>query len=170
MLPPSIAHQLRQNKPIEPRRYEQVTLMFCGIKDFGAFCAKYSDNSQQIVNMLNHIFTEIDKKIHNYPEIYKVETVGDKYMAVCGLPEPVESHTRFICLAALDIIESLSGQNFGDDHIVLSVGINCGEIVTGVIGTRMPRYCLFGDTVNLTSRCETTGEKGKINVSEFAVE
>lgn len=170
VLPPSIAQQLRQNKPVEPRRYEQVTLMFCGIKDFSDFCAKYANDSQHIVNLLNQVFTSIDQKINQYPEIYKVETVGDKYMAVCGLPDLVESHTRFICLAALDIIETLNETYFGDDKLVITCGINCGEIVTGVIGKRMPRYCLFGDTVNLTSRCESTGHKGKINISEFAVE
>ncbi|CAF0709052.1 unnamed protein product [Brachionus calyciflorus] len=170
VLPPSIAHQLKQNKPVLPARYEQVTLMFCGIKDFGDICAKYSNNSQQIVNLLNAVFTKFDEKITKYPEIYKVETVGDKYMAVCGLPEKVDFHTKYLCLAALDIMDSVDKIPYKNEKIVITIGINCGEIVTGVIGKRMPRYCLFGDTVNLTSRCETTGIKGKINVSEFAYE
>jgi guanylate cyclase soluble subunit beta len=153
-----------------PARYEHVTLMFCGIKDFSQFCAKYANDSQQIVNLLNNVFTRIDEKVHQYPEIYKVETVGDKYMAVCGLPEIVELHTKYICLVALDIMESINESEYNGEKIVLTIGINSGEIVTGVIGKRMPRYCLFGDTVNLTSRCETTGVKGKINVSEFAYE
>lgn len=153
-----------------PARYEQVTLMFCGIKDFSLLCAKYANQSQEIVNVLNYVFTKIDEKVHQYPEIYKVETVGDKYMAVCGLPEIVEFHTKYICLVALDIMDSLNGAEYNGETITLTIGINSGEIVTGVIGKRMPRYCLFGDTVNLTSRCETTGIKGKINVSEFAYE
>ncbi len=58
--------------------------MFCGIKDFSCFCAKYAHDSQKIVDLLNTVFTKFDAQIHKYPEIYKVETVGDKYMAVCG--------------------------------------------------------------------------------------
>lgn len=169
VLPPSIAQQLRHDKPVLPAKFEQVTLMFCGIKDFNVYCAKYANDSQKIVDLLNTVFTKFDEKIHKYPEIYKVETVGDKYMAVCGLPEKVDGSVKFMCRAALDIMDS--ADQFIDcdgEKIVITIGINCGDIVTGVIGKRMPRYCLFGDTVNLTSRCETTGVKGKINLSEFA--
>lgn len=123
MLPTSIANQLRQNKSILPARYEQVTLMFCGIKDFSSFCAKHANDSQQIVNLLNAVFTTFDEKIHNYPEIYKVETVGDKYMAVCGLPEKNEHHAKYICRVALDIMDSteeIPYSNDGEKIVVLN--------------------------------------------------
>jgi guanylate cyclase soluble subunit beta len=121
VLPPSIAQQLRLNKPVLPARYEQVTLMFCGIKDFTSYCAKYAQDSQQIVNLLNSVFTKIDEKVHQYPEIYKVETVGDKYMAVCGLPEQVEFHTKSMCLVSLDIMDCTQHlKTVDNDPVVVS--------------------------------------------------
>ena len=116
MLPPSIAQQLRHGKPVLPARYEQATLMFCGVKDFTSFCAKYANDSQKIVNLLNSVFTKLDEKVNKYPEIYKVETVGDKYMAVCGLPNKVEFHTKYICRVALDMIESCGEMEKIDGH------------------------------------------------------
>lgn len=127
--------------------------------------------------------------------------MGDKYMAVSGLPEACDSHARHINRLALDIYDlaktiklekytgpiekkatqmssvdeqavavSLPAAEFTQmdqcEHLRVTIGIHCGEVVTGVIGKRTPRYCLFGNTVNLTSRCETTGKKGSINVSQ----
>ncbi|OXB70459.1 UNVERIFIED_CONTAM: hypothetical protein H355_011352 [Colinus virginianus] len=97
----------------------------------------------------------------------KVETVGDKYMTVSGLPEPCIHHARSICHLALDMMEIAGQVQVDGEPVQITIGIHTGEVVTGVIGQRMPRYCLFGNTVNLTSRTETTGEKGKINVSEY---
>ena len=90
--------------------------MFCGVKDFTSFCAKYANDSQKIVNLLNSVFTKLDEKVNKYPEIYKVETVGDKYMAVCGLPEKVEFHTKYICRVALDMIDSCCEMEKIDGH------------------------------------------------------
>lgn len=78
----------------------------------------------------------------------------------------VKSHVLILrlCIVFLRII--CLPFNF---HVLeqITIGIHTGEVVTGVIGQRMPRFCLFGNTVNLTSRTETTGQKGKINVSEY---
>ncbi|UYV65001.1 GUCY1B3, partial [Cordylochernes scorpioides] len=121
------------------------------------------------VSRLKPCFERIEEEDKLISQYVQVETVGDKYMAVSGLPEPCESHARCIGRLALDILE-LSAQVVTEDgdKVQVTIGIHSGEVVTGVIGKKMPRYCLFGNTVNLTSRTETTGEKGKINVSEDA--
>lgn len=216
VLPPLVANELRNNRPVPAKRFQPVTILFSGIVGFSDFCARNSDSSGaiRIVNLLNKIYTTFDvlTEPKRNPYVYKVETVGDKYMAVSGLPEACDSHARHINRLALDIydlaktikLEEYTGikvRNSSSDtkqvlpndasnkasrlpgiipggspaectqmdqceHLRVTIGIHCGEVVTGVIGKRTPRYCLFGNTVNLTSRCETTGKKGAINVSQ----
>lgn len=203
VLPPLVANELRNNRPVPAKRFQPVTILFSGIVGFSDFCAKNSDSSGaiRIVNLLNKIYTTFDvlTEPKRNPYVYKVETVGDKYMAVSGLPEACDSHARHINRLALDIydlaktikLEEYTGpirrnaaavaameadkggkpapeftQMDQCEHLRVTIGIHCGEVVTGVIGKRTPRYCLFGNTVNLTSRCETTGKKGSINVSQ----
>ena len=195
VLPPTVANELRNNRPVPAKRFQPVTILFSGIVGFADFCARNSDSSGaiRIVNLLNKIYTTFDvlTEPKRNPYVYKVETVGDKYMAVSGLPEACDSHARHINRLALDIFDlaktikleeytggvqsEAAGGGGGErqveqmddcEHLRVTIGVHCGEVVTGVIGKRTPRYCLFGNTVNLTSRCETTGKKGAINVSQ----
>ncbi|CAG9762829.1 unnamed protein product [Ceutorhynchus assimilis] len=172
VLPISVASELRHKRPVPAKRYGCVTLLFSGICGFSAYCASYADSNgaMKIVKMLNKLYTKFDcltdSKLN--PNIYKVETVGDKYMAVSGLPEPCTSHAKNIAKLALDMMDLGSTVVFDGEPVKITIGIHTGEVVTGVIGQRMPRFCLYGNTVNLTSRTETTGEAGKINVSEDA--
>ncbi|CAG2171458.1 unnamed protein product, partial [Oppiella nova] len=174
VLPPSVANELRHQRPVPAKKYECVTLLFSGIVGFSQYCAKNSDSmgAMKIVHLLNSIYTTFDVLTDpkKNPNVYKVETIGDKYMAVSGLPEPCESHARCIARLALDIMDLSKKVKTEEMNgiVEITIGIHSGEVVTGVIGKRMPRYCLFGNTVNLTSRTETTGEKGRINVSEEA--
>ncbi|XP_055923667.1 guanylate cyclase soluble subunit beta-1 [Eupeodes corollae] len=170
VLPKSVANELRHQRPVAPKRYDSVTLMFSGIVGFGQYCAANTDpeGAMKIVNMLNELYTLFDALTDSKrnPNIYKVETVGDKYMAVSGLPDPCEDHAKCIARLALDMMDMAKNVNMGPNPMQITIGIHSGEVVTGVIGNRVPRYCLFGNTVNLTSRTETTGVAGKINVSE----
>uniref|UniRef100_T1KFI6 Guanylate cyclase soluble subunit beta-1 n=1 Tax=Tetranychus urticae TaxID=32264 RepID=T1KFI6_TETUR len=172
VLPPSVANELRHGRPVPAKKYESVTILFSGIVGFSTFCAKNSDakGAMKIVKLLNCIYTTFDVLTDpkKNPNVYKVETVGDKYMAVSGLPQPCPSHARCIAKLALDIMDLSKTVKTEDVDDQVTIGIHSGEVVTGVIGRRMPRYCLFGNTVNLTSRTETTGAPGKINVSETA--
>ncbi|GAB0092356.1 Guanylate cyclase [Sergentomyia squamirostris] len=170
VLPKTVANELRHQRPVPPKRYDTVTVMFSGVVGFGKYCAENTDaeGAMKIVKMLNELYTVFDaltdSKVN--PNIYKVETVGDKYMAVSGLPDPCENHAKCISNLALDMMDQAKEVMMGSHPVKITIGIHSGEVVTGVIGKRMPRYCLFGNTVNLTSRTETTGAPGRINVSE----
>ncbi|XP_065076633.1 guanylate cyclase soluble subunit beta-1-like [Ochlerotatus camptorhynchus] len=170
VLPKTVANELRHQRPVAPKRYEGVTLMFSGIVGFGQYCSANTDadGAMKIVKMLNELYTCFDELTDSKSNsnIYKVETVGDKYMAVSGLPDECENHAKCIARLALDMMDMARNVKMGSEAVQITIGIHSGEVVTGVIGNRMPRYCLFGNTVNLTSRTETTGIPGRINISE----
>ncbi|KAK6626335.1 Guanylate cyclase soluble subunit beta-1 [Polyplax serrata] len=174
VLPISVANELRHSRPVPAKRYDSVTLLFSGIVGFSDYCAANTDaaSAMKIVQMLNQLYTAFDVLTDpkQNPNVYKVETVGDKYMAVSGLPEPCTTHARCMARVALDMMDLGKEVLFDGQPVKITIGIHSGEVVTGVIGHRMPRYCLFGNTVNLTSRTETTGAPGMINVSEDAYE
>ncbi|CAL8081694.1 unnamed protein product [Orchesella dallaii] len=167
VLPHSVANELRHQRPVPAKRYDCVTLLFSGVVGFTEYCIRNSNSPMKIVQLLNAIYTTFDVLTdpRKNPNVYKVETVGDKYMAVSGLPEPCSSHARCIARLALDMMDLVQQVKIEGTEMKITIGIHSGEVVTGVIGQRMPRYCLFGNTVNLTSRTETTGALGKINVS-----
>jgi len=165
VLPSSIANDLKNNKPVPTEKFESVTLMFSGIVDFTALCEGL--DPFDIVNMLNRLYTKFDMLVGMLDiYVYKVETIGDKYMTASGLPVRCSNHAQVICTLALDMMDAANELSVKGKNISVTFGIHSGEVVAGVIGQRMPRYCLFGNSVNLTSRTETTGLKGFINLTE----
>ncbi|XP_050409796.2 atrial natriuretic peptide receptor 1, partial [Patella vulgata] len=167
ILPKSVADQLKQGKAVVPETYESVTIYFSDIVGFTAMSSQSSP--MEIVNFLNDLYSLFDGVIDNF-DVYKVETIGDAYMVASGLPiRNGEQHAVEICrmsLALLDGIKTFSIRHRQDDTLKLRIGIHSGPCASGVVGLKMPRYCLFGDTVNTTSRMESTGEALKIHVSQ----
>ncbi|EDV22185.1 uncharacterized protein TRIADDRAFT_16609, partial [Trichoplax adhaerens] len=168
MLPRSVAEQLKHGKNVLAETYDDVTLYFSDIVGFTQIC--HESTAMEVVEMLNYLYVQFDSEIEHY-HVYKVETIGDAYMVVSGLPKKLPKNQHAIeianmALALLAIIKNLKVPHNPDLVLQLRAGIHSGSCVAGVVGRKMPRYCLFGDTVNTASRMESSGEASKIHCSE----
>jgi class 3 adenylate cyclase len=144
--------------------FEKVTVLFGDIVKFTEFAASVSAN--ELVYMLNEIFSEFDR-LAEYYGLEKIKTIGDSYMVVGGLPIPRDDHAEAIAEMSLAMQESIgkflrpNGQPFQ-----LRIGIHSGQAVAGVIGKKKFIYDIWGDTVNIASRMESSGIADCIQVTQ----
>lgn len=167
ILPIETAEELKSKGFAEPRSYKRVSVMFTDFKGFTKACEKL--NPKEIVTQLHEYFVKFDDITEQY-FLEKIKTIGDSYMCVGGLPIRNKSHPFDSVLAALQI------QNFmNEDYIQrlredkptweLRLGIHTGEVVAGVVGRKKFAYDIWGDTVNIASRMESSGAVGMVNIS-----
>ncbi|CAC5416951.1 E4.6.1.2 [Mytilus coruscus] len=167
MIPKQVADRLRRGEPAITtcQVFENVTILFSDVVGFTTICSRITP--MEVVSMLNAMYTCFDQLSETHG-VYKVETIGDAYMVVAGAPEICPDHSARILDMALDMINAivdLRDPSTGGS-MKIRIGIHTGNAVAGVVGIKMPRYCLFGDTVNTASRMETNGESMKIHVGE----
>ncbi|XP_054666642.1 atrial natriuretic peptide receptor 2 isoform X1 [Grus americana] len=179
ILPHSVAEQLKRGETVRAEAFDSVTIYFSDIVGFTALSAE--STPMQVVTLLNDLYTCFDAIIDNF-DVYKVETIGDAYMVVSGLPvRNGKLHAREIvrmALALLEAVKTFKIRHRPNDQLHLRIGVHTapgfslatGPVCAGVVGLKMPRYCLFGDTVNTASRMESNGQALKIHVSSTTKE
>jgi class 3 adenylate cyclase len=168
VLPAPIANRLREGEQSIADGFAEVTVAFADIVDF----TEMSSNMPpaKVVTLLNGLFSRFDDAAHELG-IEKIKTVGDAYMAVCGLPVPVPDHTQRMVRMAIRMVYIT--REYALEHRVsmrLRIGVNCGPVVAGVIGKSKYIYDLWGDTVNLASRMEAVGVPDSIQVTRAVYE
>ncbi|CAI2346987.1 unnamed protein product [Caenorhabditis sp. 36 PRJEB53466] len=167
MLPEVVAESLKKGSNVSAESFENVTVFFSDCPGFVEMSA--SSKPIDIVQFLNDLYTCFDRIIDQF-DVYKVETIADAYMVASGIPVPNGNHhageIASLGLALLKAVETFKIRHLPTEKVRLRIGMNTGSCVAGVVGLKMPRYCLFGDTVNTASRMESNGIPLRINCSE----
>jgi adenylate cyclase len=167
ILPEEIAQELKTNGKVEAKRFDSVTVLFTDFKDFTSYSEKLTP--EKLVKSVDFYFSKFDTIIEKY-KLEKIKTAGDSYMCAGGLPFPAKDHAIKMTLAAFEILQFVKdSKNLNDldiAHFNIRIGINTGPVVAGVVGTKKFAYDIWGDTVNVASRMESSSIPGKINISE----
>jgi len=168
VLPAPIALRLRGGEKRIADGFAEVTVAFADLVGFTAMSSQMPPDA--LVSLLNGLFTRFDMAAHEMG-IEKIKTVGDSYMAVCGMPEPVDNHAERMVRMAIRMVH-ITREHALEHHVSMSlrVGINSGPVVAGVIGRSKYIYDLWGDTVNLAARMESGGIPDSIQVTRRVYE
>jgi class 3 adenylate cyclase len=163
ILPEPIAARLRAGEPMIADRFEDVSLLFADIVEFTRLSSGMS--ADRLVGVLNDVFTVFDRLV-DQAGLEKVKTIGDAYMVVGGMPVTSDDHLERVANMALALDDEVArigaARRLG---VRFRVGIHAGPVVAGIIGTRKFIYDVWGDTVNVASRMESTGIPGRIQVT-----
>jgi class 3 adenylate cyclase len=172
ILPAEVAEELKAKGRSDARDFEMVSILFTDFKGFTELSSSLS--AGELVNEINTCFEAFDAIIGKYG-VEKIKTIGDAYMAAGGLPVPSQDSARNTVLAALELQAFISRRKAERDTqglpaFQMRVGIHTGPVVAGIVGVKKFQYDIWGDTVNTASRMESSGEVGKVNISEITYE
>jgi adenylate cyclase len=168
ILPSETAEELKQTGAAKAKSFDEVTVMFTDFKNFTQAAEKLS--AEELVKEINYCYTEFDKIMSKY-NIEKIKTIGDSYMCAGGLPVANKTNATDVVNAGIEICDFMlnhavssplakPGSTFG-----IRIGIHTGPVVAGIVGIKKFAYDIWGDTVNIASRMESSGEAGQVNIS-----
>ncbi|XP_055340370.1 atrial natriuretic peptide receptor 1-like [Paramacrobiotus metropolitanus] len=164
LLPRDLVENLRKGEHVMAEEYESTTVFFSDVMGFDEIVVKCMPIAS--LEILTHIFKTLDTAIAGF-DVYKVETIGDHYMVASGLPvRNGQQHAREICLMASKMLELFRrSTTLRTLSLWLRGGLHSGTCAAGVVGLNRPRYCLFGDTVNVAARMCSSSESDKVQLS-----
>jgi class 3 adenylate cyclase len=163
ILPSRIATELKENGKVKPRIYT-ASILFT---DFHGF-TKLSENlsPKELISELDTCFRFFDTLMDKY-KLEKLKTIGDSFMCAGGIPDESVEHPFEIIKASLEMRDFIFERNLTEKNkLEIRIGIHIGKVIAGVIGDKKFTYDVWGDTVNTASRMESSGEIGKVNISE----
>ncbi|CAB9525762.1 Receptor-type guanylate cyclase gcy [Seminavis robusta] len=169
VFPHHIADVLASGGKPEPESHEIVTIFFSDIVGFTNISSTFSPI--KVSKMLDRLYLAFDSLAEKH-ELFKLETIGDAYLAVSNLVrDQQEDHVKKVAEFAIDAVKAASEvpidvEDVSKGYVNIRVGFHSGPVVSNVVGNLNPRYGLFGDTVNVASRMESTSVVGKIHCSE----
>jgi class 3 adenylate cyclase len=164
MLPESVCDRLKDNPAVIADKFDQSTVLFADIVGFTDLSTRVP--AEEVVRLLNELFSRFDALADDFG-VEKIKTIGDAYMVAAGVPEPRGDHAHVSAEMALAMLDCV--RRFNDEQgqtFAVRIGMHSGPLVGGVIGVRKFLYDIWGDTVNIASRMESTGIVGQIQVTD----
>jgi class 3 adenylate cyclase len=165
ILPSEVAEELRAKGLVSPKYFEDVTILFTDFVGFSVSTEKLA--AEELVELLHDYFTAFDHIAARY-RIEKMKTIGDSYMCISGLPTRNPAHPVDMVMAAFEMLHAVQERG-GSDRLArwkVRIGIHTGPVIAGVVGINKFAFDIWGDTVNFSSRMESSGEANRINLSE----
>lgn len=164
ILPEEIAQELHSKGEVDPKYFEDVSILFTDFVGFTQSTARLS--AEELVENLQDYFTAFDRIVDRY-ELEKLKTIGDAYMCAGGLPVRNPAHPVEIVLAGFELLEAVRSRDHPKNRArwAARIGIHTGPVIAGVVGIRKFAFDVWGDTVNLSSRMESSGVPNRLNVS-----
>lgn len=169
ILPQEVAEELKEYGSTKTRYHEEVSVIFTDFVNFTQNSEKWG--AERMIKELHEDFTAFDHIMEKHG-LEKIKTIGDAYLAVCGLPMKTANHAEQAIKAALDILVYVNekAQLSEENALQIRIGIHSGPLVAGIVGVKKFAYDIWGDTVNTAARLEQNSAAGKINISESTYE